>query len=206
MIPINSTKVSIVISNPIFSNFRFYLPENFLYDVVKDKFNLYFEQNGLPYNSITDYMNSTIKSVEIPGLMDNNTSEQATGNIKRTYQTAQRPEEKDKKFSVTFSTKNSFLNWLILRENFKYHVNDSGKPFLSPCFIQIMNEWNEIIFEVVLQDVQFGSIDKLSLQRQDLGILQRDFSVNMAFNGIDYKIHTDKLSKGRDKDKHEYTY
>lgn len=202
------------LSDPIYNSFRFYLPNSFIYDGVREKFDSYFKAVSLPYHDIVDYLNSTIINARLPGLSDPGTrpqvqqfsKEEGSGRT-RTFTTAlQTKESLTKEITISFLLKNSYLNWLICYSQFVAHLDREEKlmTFLPNVFLQIFDDNDNIIIELIYKEISIKSISDVDFRKQDIGVITREFTMVLAFNDFDLKFNMDKIQFNRDSTLHEY--
>lgn len=200
--------IKAIISDPIYSSFRFYFPKSFIFDPVREKFDKYFRAINLPYRDIVDYLNSTVINAKLPGIRDNGTRPQTHSQGRtRTFPTAlQTKELLIKEVSISFQLKNSYLNWLILYSQFVAHMDrvEKTKVFLPDVNLQIFDDEDNILIELIYKEVQIRSISDIDFRKQDVGLVTREFEMVLAFNDFDIKFNMDNTQSNRDSNKHEY--
>ena len=86
------------------NGFIFNFPKGFIVDSVIDKYSKYIKRMPIPYDTVNDFINSTIQQVNFPTLRTIDTVEQIRpGGFKQTYKSAttlQNLIQRD--FTVTF--------------------------------------------------------------------------------------------------------
>ena len=101
------------------NGFIFNFPKGFVVDSVVNKYEKYVKRMPIPYDTVNDFINSTIQQVNFPTLRTIDTAEQIRpGGFKQTYKSAttlQNLIQRD--FTVTFKLGEGFINYWILYEN-----------------------------------------------------------------------------------------
>ena len=198
-----------MISDPIKSSFRLFLPSDWIYPEVEEKIREFFKQSGEQFASVVDYLNHTIQSGILPGLKDDGSGQQVyhQGDTRTFAGSLNINQLVEKSLTITFQLKNNYLNWAILYLQLIAYLERRGKSpkpiFLPTIFLHVLDEMGNVIMEFHYKEIQFRQIPSLEFQKQDVGITTTTFNAEFAFNTFEIKVNTDKLSNNTKK---EYKY
>lgn len=196
-----------MISSPIYGSFRIYLPKDFLSPEVRKKFQGFYDMASLPYNDMIDFLNHSISNARLPGIRDSGSPKQteAVTQRSRTYSSSMPSKDgQTKEFSVTFKLKGNYLNWIMLRAQMEYYLdNKDAKPFLPNIHLQIFDENDNIIMTMIHKNIQMREISDINFNKKNSGIGAKEFDVKFAYNDWEMKFYTDGQSNRND-DNHTY--
>lgn len=168
---------------PDYSAFTFKYPNGFLFREVEDAFLPAVRDSLLPYETVVEYLNSTVTNGTIPAITDEGSSEQSNiKGVKRSYKgSIPFNELVDKSFTITMSMKNSYMNWAIMVAQLSKYM-DSEEPFLPDMVLQLLDDYDHSIIEMVFYEIQMRSISEISVNTTEQGIITRTFDVGFVFN------------------------
>jgi hypothetical protein len=171
--------------NSLNNRFRIYFPKNFIYDNIRSKYKNIMENLDFSFESLEDYINSTIIGTTMPGLSDPGTEEQYNRDgITRKYKSSAVVDNLiDKNFSITFKLTDGFLNWMILYDNMIAHLNhDNNKLYLPNIHLQLLDFDKNILCEFVYMETNFSKIDPLELSYSSNTPSMNTFTIEFFYN------------------------
>lgn len=191
-----------MIQVPTYSQFRFFINKTFISDKVKETFKVAFDRlNNSRFNDIADYINFTAVKVVWPGITDDSTVKQygvnreTKINRSRINKGGKAPDELiDKTLSITYSTKESYLNWLIFYVNFLEHFkyrDSEKKVHLPDCGIHIMDDNGSLLMSVVFTGVTFSDLEKMEFNSRDSKFVNKDFVLTLNFVDFNMRFYVD---------------
>lgn len=176
---------------PDFTSFRFYFPKTFMYQEIEERFLPILRDDLLPYESVVDFLNSTITNSSLPEIEDQGSNEQSSIEGKgRTYKGSMQPIQLiNREITVTMTLKGSYINWVIMMEQLNRFLSfQNEQPFLPDVFAQFTDFDDNVIMELVYSQVRMTKVGGIDLSSSDQGITTRDFDVNLTFN--EFRLNT----------------
>jgi hypothetical protein len=204
-----------MINNPNPDSFVVTLPDNFFYKEVKKTYEPYFNQKNFMFSNITDFISSSIISINFNGLKLNANKQQSGKNSeKRAYRSGLPSKEAYKTtLSVKFRSYQSFVNYFILFDQLKAY-NDSeyqsedpqnlGDDTVLPSISTfITGEDGEILFQRVYSKLVFVSIDDLILDKTSMDAKNTNFTCIFEYSDVQLISY---IEKTQNVTKKEYIY
>lgn len=115
--------------------FAIRFPYGFFYDEVVEKWGPVVKRMKLPYETVEDFMNGQIQTVDFPGL-NLPTTEQQQGQFEITYPGGKEVEPLiDKSLNIKFKLTESYLTYWILFDQIECYLKYSSTSH-KPCFMQ----------------------------------------------------------------------
>jgi hypothetical protein len=173
------------------NGFLFNFPKGFLYSEVIDKYQSYINRMPIPYDTVNDFINSTIQSVNFPTLRTIDTVEQVRpGGFKQTYKSAttlQNLIQRD--FSVSFKLGEGFINYWVLYENIVRFLDFKNPEEYLPDFRLLLLDNDGIIMaSVILQQPIFTSLSEIQLNYSSTTPQFSTFTVGFRCNYVNVKL------------------
>lgn len=174
------------------SQFIFNFPVDFIDPLLYEQFQKLMDKNFIPYDSVIDYINSTIKEIVFPSV-----------NFETREQTLRRGKVvgwKDSKsvfdtftneLDITFRSVDSWLNYFMLLEILiEFYLNNEKKQI--PMFtLQILDKDGNLIYTIIFEEVLLKSIGEIRLSYQQYDVSEKTFSVTFRYNFIDIRWELD---------------
>jgi len=135
------------------NGFIFSFPPDYFNDRVKEKYKKYYQSLILPYDSINDFMSSTIQSVDFPGWeMDPVVQTRLFGKKQDFKNAVQIPDLFTRTFSITFKLTDAYLNYFIFLENSKDYLDFSNKtPTFPPMRLSLLDNQGYLVASIIFQ-------------------------------------------------------
>ena len=198
--------------SPRYDLYRFMLPDGFLPDEVKEKYQKIINKDSNVFIDALDYLNESIVGITVPGVKDINIVQTQTssnpivprnssvkndlGRINRepahpnTYVGTNNPLEKiDQEFQVTFRKNQDLYNYFMVYETIFYRIckhldyNDS-----DDFKIFLLNESGNITSNIILKQCHIDGIDGLEFNFSKVERETDSFQVTFKFNNIDFEF------------------
>ena len=190
--------------SPRYDLFRFELPKTFLPKEVSDKYQKILNKNAGVLTTPIDYLNESIKGINIPGISDLVTEQQqhshnsinGLGRINvepgrsNSYKATGNPLDKiDKEITITFRFNQGFYNYFMLYETIFYkYCKPTNIPNEDVLYIELLSETGKINARIKFIDCVLNGIDGLDF---DYSKIERDsgtFNLMFKFNNIDFEF------------------
>lgn len=169
------------------SNFLISIPQNWLYDEIQEKYLTYIKRLPQPFETVTDFLNSTIQSCTFPGFQFE-TIERATRNT-RTFDKGgfDASAYSNRTLTINFKTISGFVNYFILLDQFIlfYSFHNSDR-FLPPIRLTILDQFGHNAATFLISDIVLSAISDLELSYSSDVPEFRTFSIEMKFSQIEF--------------------
>lgn len=164
------------------NGFIFSFPPDFFAEEVKEKYKKYYQSLILPYDTIEDFMSSTIQSIDFPGWqMDPVAQTRLLGKRQEYKNSTQVVDTFTREFSITFKMTDAYLNYFIFLENSLKFLDFSNKQqTFSPMRLSLLDNEGYLVSSVIFK--------KPILKSQD------GFKLSYSSNTPDFKVFTAKFA------------
>lgn len=176
------------------SSFVFNLPSMFVKPEVNESYMPLLQSMHVQYDSVIDYLNSTIKSVTYPGLSYTPvTQTRQHGKIfyikpaKNVFDLVTTNE-----ISVVFRSVDSDINYWMMVDLFSKHYIDTNNMYIDPFKLSCVDMFRNEIYSIVLHDVLFTSISDNPFEYNNYKMTDKEFTAVFNFNYIDIEYTLDK--------------
>ena len=173
--------------------FSFYFPSNFWYDEVVKTWTPFVQRMRLPYESVSDFMNSQVQAVVFP-TMSLDLSTQQRGQYEVAYYGGKELEPlMDKNLRITMKLTESYLSYWIFwhqMDVFLHYVNNykSKKPcWMEPINLAFLSDAGFKLTEFVFKEITPISLSDLQLSYAATAAQYNTFSVLMKYNRFEIK-------------------
>lgn len=173
------------------NGFIFNFPKGFIYPEVVQKYEGYIKRMPIPYDTINDFINSTIQSVNFPTLRTVDTVDQIRpGGFKQTYKSAttlQNLIQRD--FTITFKLGEGFINYWVIYENIiKFLDFQNSEQYLPDFRLLLLDNDGIIMASVLLQQPVITSLSEIQLNYSSTTPQFQTFSVGFHCNYVNVKL------------------
>ena len=117
------------------------IPSGFFYPSVRERWQPYVQKLKLPYQTVEDFINSSILSLSIPDITLPIVSQQQ-GQYQATYYGGKELEPiVNKSLSITFKLTESYLSYWIIFDQLEYYLKYANNEpcFLKPIFLTFLD-------------------------------------------------------------------
>jgi hypothetical protein len=178
------------------SQFIFNLPSDFLPSEIIATYQPILEKNWIQYDNVIDYLNSTIRSVNFPGI----TIETPIQSIKRGKQIAYKPSKNVQDIvghdiTVKFASVDSDLNYWLLFDIFQKHYLDVEHLFINPFTITALDIHRDGIYEINFFQIILKNLAGNNFDYGQQKVTAKDFELTFYFNfyGIEFLLNKSKV-------------
>ena len=173
------------------NGFLFNFPKGFLYPEVVEKYDGYIKRMPIPYDTVNDFINATIQSVNFPTIRSIDNVEQVRpGGYKQNYKSAttlQNLIQRD--FTVSFKLGEGFINYWVLYENIVRFLDFQNPEQYLPDFRLLLLDNDVIIMaSVILQQPIVTSISDIQLNYASTTPQFSTFSIGFRCNYVNVKL------------------
>lgn len=193
--------------SPRYDLFKIAIPKTMIPDEVQEKYQKLINKNPGVITTAIDYLNESIKAVNIPGISDilinqtqhstNSITRSDSGKLKKfnvepstdiTYQTPANPLSKiNREFKITFRLNQGLYNYFLMYETIFHQLcKPLNKGHEEVIILEILNEDGVIISRIKFFDVLIDGIEGLDFDYSKLDRDSGTFDVTFKFNNIDF--------------------
>ncbi len=176
------------------SQFIFNLPSTFLPNETIETYTPILEKNWIQYESIIDYLNSTITSVNFPGVsFDMPTQIRMRGKV-RDFKPSKNPQDiiTNRELTVTFRSVDSDLNYWLMFDIINKHYLDVENQFLDPFTITCVDIHRDAIYVIKFYEIILKSLSDNNFNYSQQKVSSKPFTVNFNFNFYDIEFLLNK--------------
>jgi hypothetical protein len=173
------------------NGFWFQFPKGFFYPEVEDKYAPYIKRMPIPYDTIRDFMNSTIQSVTFPTLRTVDNVEQIRpGGFKQSYKSATAIQNLiQREFNVTFKLGEGFINYWVMYENLiKFLDFQNKQEYFPDLTLRLLDNEGIIMASVEFQQVIVTSLGEVQLNYSSTTPQFSAFTVGFRCNYVNVKL------------------
>lgn len=180
-----------MILNARANSFYFVFPKGFFPSGVQDKYFQYIKSQSIPYDTLTQYMNSTIQSVSFPSLQVDNVTQTRPLGKTITYQSATPIQNMfSQGFNVTFRMAEGFINYFVMLETMLEHLNfKNPNLFVENLPLQILDNNGNVIVTAKFKGVTIASLSELTLNYTQNNPTATSFSAGFNYNYLSLDLN-----------------
>ena len=180
------------------SSFYFVFPKGFFPQTVIDKYMPYVKNLQTPYDSMSQFMNSTIQSINFPGMTIGQSQQTRYLGKKITYKGATPVQDMfNQDFSVSFRMGDGFINYWIMLDTIQNFENfKSDELFIPDLPLRFLDNEGNILVTNHFKNVIINSISEVQLSYTQNSPQVSTFSVGFKSNFMHIELHMDQKKEG----------
>ncbi len=175
------------------NGFVILFPPDFFSEEIKEKYKKYYQSLILPYDTIEDFMSSTIQQVEFPGWNIPILSQTRTLGKKQGYKDPTPIEDLfQREFTITFKMTDAFLNyWIFLDNAIQYlsHIDhNQDKNTLSPIRLSLLNNEGYMVSSILFKRPILKGQDGIKLSYSSVTPDFKTFNAKFEYLNFDLDL------------------
>ena len=173
--------------NPKLNSFYFNFPKGFFSDRVVNKYEDYIKKQPIPFDTVQQFVNSTIQSISLPSLSIDSVQQIRPLGKKINYKGSTPIQDLfTQDFSIGFKQVDGFINYFIMLDTILDFLN-FGNPdlFIQDLPVRIMDNEGNILFSVKFEEVIFTSFSTIDLNYTSNNPQTTNFTLGFKCNYID---------------------
>lgn len=176
------------------SQFIFNLPSTFVQNEVIESYQPILEKNWVQYENVIDYLNSTIKSVNFPGISFEMPSQIMVRGKKRSFKPATNIQDiiTSRTINITFRSVDSDLNYWLMFDIINKHYVDVENAFLDPFTITCVDIHRDAIYVIKFYEIILNSLSENKFEYSQQKVNPKEFTLTFNFNFYDIEFLLDK--------------
>ena len=172
------------------SQFIFNIPQSFLKPEIIDTYTPILEKNWVQYENVIDYLNSTIKGVNFPGISFELVKRIEVRGKERYLKPAKNiqdiPTTHD--LTVTFRSVDSDLNYWLMFDIMSKHYLDVDNAFLEPFTITCVDIHRDAIYVIRFYEIILKSLSEITFNYSQQKVNAKEFTITFHFNFYDIEF------------------
>jgi len=176
------------------SQFIFNLPSDFLPPETIDSYSPILEKNWIQYEDVIAYLNSTIKSVNFPGIGFDMPKQITMRGKERQFKPAKNIQDitTTHDLTVTFRSVDSDLNYWLMFDIISKHYLDVENSFVSPFTITCVDIHRDAIYIIRFYEIILKSLSENTFNYSLQKVTSKDFTITFHFNFYDIEFLLNK--------------
>jgi hypothetical protein len=176
------------------SQFIFNLPSDFLPPETIDSYSPILEKNWIQYEDVIAYLNSTIKSVNFPGIGFEMPKQITMRGKERQFKPAKNIQDitTTHDLTVTFRSVDSDLNYWLMFDIISKHYLDVENSFVSPFTITCVDIHRDAIYVIRFYEIILKSLSENTFNYSLQKVTSKDFTITFHFNFYDIEFLLNK--------------
>ena len=176
------------------SQFIFNLPSDFLPAETINSYAPILEKNWIQYEDVIAYLNSTIKSVNFPGIGFDMPKQITMRGKERQFKPAKNIQDitTTHDLTVTFRSVDSDLNYWLMFDIISKHYLDVENSFVNPFTITCVDIHRDAIYLIRFYELILKSLSDNTFNYSLQKVQSKDFTISFHFNFYDIEFLLNK--------------
>jgi len=172
------------------SQFIFNLPSDFLPPETIDSYGPILEKNWIQYEDVIAYLNSTIKSVNFPGIGFEMPKQITMRGKERQFKPAKNIQDitTTHDLTVTFRSVDSDLNYWLMFDIISKHYLDVENSFINPFTITCVDIHRDAIYVIRFYEIILKAMSENTFNYSLQKVSSKDFTITFHFNFYDIQF------------------
>jgi hypothetical protein len=172
------------------SQFIFNLPQAFLKPEIINTYTPILEKNWVQYENVIDYLNSTIKGVNFPGISFELVKRIEVRGKERMLKPAKNVQDitTTHDLTVTFRSVDSDLNYWLMFDIISKHYLDVDNAFLEPFTITCVDIHRDAIYVIRFYEIIVKSLSDNTFNYSQQKVNAKEFTITFHFNFYDIEF------------------
>ena len=175
------------------SQFIFNLPPNFLPAEIIQSYTPILEKNWIQYENVIDYLNSTIKSANFPGITLETPKQNLIRGKERMYKPATNVQDiVNHDITITFASVDADINYWIIFDIVTKHYLDVDNLYLNPFTITAVDIHRDGIYTIIFKEIILKSLSDNKFDYSQQKVSSKEFTLTFHFNFYDIEFLLDR--------------
>ena len=175
------------------SQFVFNLPPNFLPPEIIQSYTPILEKNWIQYENVIDYLNSTIKSANFPGITLETPKQNLIRGKERMYKPATNVQDiVNHDITITFASVDADINYWIIFDIVTKHYLDVDNLYLNPFTITAVDIHRDGIYTIIFKEIVLKSLSDNKFDYSQQKVSSKEFTLTFHFNFYDIEFLLDR--------------
>jgi hypothetical protein len=172
------------------SQFIFNLPSDFIKQEIIETYTPILEKNWVQYENVIDYINSTIKSVNFPGVGFDMPKQTNMRGKERQFKPAKNVQDitSTHDLTVTFRSVDSDLNYWLVFDILTKHYLDVEESWVNPFTITCVDIHRDAIYVIRFYEIILKGLSDNTFNYSQQKVNSKEFTMNFHFNFYDIEF------------------
>lgn len=175
------------------SQFIFNLPPDFIQSEIINSYTPILEKNWIQYENVIDYLNSTIKAVNFPGISFETPMQHLIRGKERMYKPAKNVQDiGGHDATITFASVDADINYWIIFDILIKHYLDTDNLYLNPFTITAVDIHRDGIYKISFREIILKNLSEISFNYSQQKVSSKEFTMAFHYNFFDIEFLLDK--------------
>jgi len=176
------------------SQFIFNLPGDFVKQEIINTYTPILEKNWIQYENVIDYINSTIKSVNFPGIGFDMPKQTNMRGKERQFKPAKNVQDitSTHELTVNFRSVDSDLNYWLVFDILTKHYLDVENSWVNPFTITCVDIHRDAIYLIRFYEIILKGLSDNTFNYSQQKVNSKEFTMTFHFNFYDIEFLLDK--------------
>ena len=176
------------------SQFIFNLPSDFLPTEVVNTYSPILQKNWVQYENVIDYLNSTIKAVNFPGISFDMPKQINMRGKERQFKPAKNVQDitTTHELTVTLRSVDSDLNYWLMFDIITKHYLDVENSWVSPFTITCVDIHRDAIYVIRFYEIILKGLSDNNFNYSQQKVNAKEFTLTFHFNFYDIEFLLNK--------------
>lgn len=175
------------------SQFVFNLPPDFIPPEIVQSYTPILEKNWIQYENVLDYLNSTIKSVNLPGISFDTPMQNLVRGKERMYKPSKNVQDIGQHdLTVTFASVDADINYWIIFDIIIKHYLDVENLYVNPFTITAVDIHRDGIYRISFREIILKGLSDNTFNYSQQKVSAKEFTMTFHYNFYDIEFLLDK--------------
>jgi hypothetical protein len=175
------------------SQFVFNLPPDFIPPEIIQSYTPLLEKNWIQYENVLDYLNSTIKSVSVPGISFDTPMQHLIRGKERMYKPAKNVQDiGGHDLTITFASVDADINYWIIFDIVIKHYLDVENLYVNPFTITAVDIHRDGIYRIAFREIILKGLSETTFNYSQQKVSSKEFTMTFHYNFFDIEFLLDK--------------
>lgn len=175
------------------SQFVFNLPQNFLPAEIIQSYTPILDKNWIQYENVIDYLNSTIKSANFPGITFETPKQNLIRGKERMYKPATNVQDiVNHDITITFASVDADINYWIIFDIVTKHYLDVDNLYLNPFTITAVDIHRDGIYTIIFKEIVLKGLSENKFDYSQQKVSSKEFTLTFHFNFYEIEFLLDR--------------
>lgn len=179
------------------SQFVFNLPTNLIPSEIIQSYTPILEKNWIQYDNVIDYLNSTIKSVDFPGISFERPKQNLIRGKERYYKPATNIQDivSSRDLTITFGSVDADINYWLAFDIVSKNYLDVQNLYVKPFTITALDIHRDGIYTINFFEIILHKLSEIKFDYSQQKVSSKEFTMTFSFNfyKIEFLIDNSKV-------------